>query len=142
MFTPPVLANLNLLIQLVAIALLLGSYRFAREAQVGYHRILVTIGASLVAVGFFSFMLESFLSVYDGLVKDPFVVVNFVAILHVIIGGGASIIAVYLAFRMWLFPPADVGVNRRIMQAMLVMWFVAAGLGVVIYGILYTPLLP
>ena len=87
-------------------------------------------------------MLESFLSVYGTLVEDPFVLVNFVAILHVIVGSVASVIAVYLAFRMWMFPPADVGVNRRIMQAMLVMWFAAAGLGVLIYGILYTPPLP
>jgi uncharacterized membrane protein YozB (DUF420 family) len=142
LFTPSILADVNLVIQMIAIALLLGAYKFAREARIGPHRILVTFGALLVTVGFFSYMLESFLSVFDTLVAEPAAPANFLAILHVSIGTLASIIAVYLAIRMWFFPPANVGVNRRIMQVMFVLWFVAAGLGVVLYGILYTTLLP
>jgi uncharacterized membrane protein YozB (DUF420 family) len=142
LLTPSILADANLLIQMTAIALLLGAYKYAREARIGHHRILVTFGALLVAVGFFSYMLESFLSVFGTLVTEPFVPVNFLAIVHVSIGTLASIIAAYLAIRMWFFPPTNVGVNRRVMQAMFVLWFVAAGLGVIIYGILYTTLLP
>ena len=141
MFTPSILANLNLLIQMVAVTLLLVAFRFAREARVGYHRAFVTTGALLVAVGFFGVMLESLLSTYEFLVKDPLLPANFAIIMHVVVGGVAGIIAIYLAFRMLLIPPADVGVNRQIVRIMLVMWLVAAGLGVAIYGILYTPLL-
>lgn len=142
MFTPTILANLNLLIQMIAVTLLLVAFRFAREARVGYHRLFVTTGAVLVAVGFFAVMLESFISTYQFLVKDPLLPANFAIIIHVIVGGAAGIIAIYLAFRMLLIPPADVGANRQVMRVMLVMWLVAAGLGITIYGILYTPLLP
>lgn len=138
MFTPSVLANVNLFIQVMAVALLLVAYKYAREARVNRHRMLVTFGALLVAVGFFSYMLESFLSVYGILVKDPFIPANSLAILHVTTGTLASIIAGYLAIRMWFIPPADIGANRRVMQVMLIMWFTAAGLGVALYGVLYT----
>jgi phosphate/sulfate permease len=123
---------------MVAVGLLLAGYRFAREAHVSYHRIIVTVGALMVAVGFFSYMLESFLSFYLTLIQNPLVPANFVEILHVMVGSAAAVTAIYLAFRMWLFPPVNVGVNRRIMQAMLIMWFIAAGLGVTLYGLLYT----
>jgi uncharacterized membrane protein YozB (DUF420 family) len=131
-----------LLIQIIAVTILLVSFRFAREARVVYHRAFVIAGAVLVAVGFFAVMLESFLSVYSFLVADPFLPANFAIIMHVVVGVVASIIAIYLAFRMLLIPPADVGVSRQIMRVMLVMWLVAVGLGIAIYGILYTPLLP
>ncbi|HLN45282.1 MAG TPA: hypothetical protein VK209_06205 [Candidatus Sulfotelmatobacter sp.] len=128
------ISSTSLIVELIVLGLLIVSYHIKRLKNYRRHGIIMTIAVVLHLVTIFSWMIWSFLTLFNGSVIDflnPIIVVAFV---HVPLGGIAAAFGVYLvmAWHLQLDIQGCFG-RKRIMFITFTAWLVSIALGLILY---------
>jgi hypothetical protein len=137
-------ADLNLILQIIVLVVLTASALQARRRGLRTHRTLTSIAVVLNAVLIIAIMNPSFFRILPFALRNPGAPVPTWLWPHVLIGALAELIGVYLVVSTNLnWDAATLGgpVRRRmrnLTRLMLVLWALTLAIGLVIYRTLYT----
>ena len=128
------ISSTSLIVELVVLGLLIIGYNIKRLKNYRRHGIIMTTAVILHLVTIFSWMIWSFLTLFEGAPVDflsPIIIVVFV---HVLLGAIAATLGVYLV-TAWHFQLDIQGCfkRNRIMLSTLTVWSIAIALGIILY---------
>jgi hypothetical protein len=139
-----VVADINLILQIIVLVVLIGSTFLARRRGLGSRRNLTIIAVVLNAVLIVAIMNPSFFRILPFALRNPGAPVPTWLWPHAVLGASAELIGVYLIVSSnlhWDSSTSGGPVRRRmrnLARFMLLLWALALALGLVIYRILYT----
>lgn len=129
------IANINLALQIVILAILSIGMGYKRKGRFASHGSAMLIAVVLNAVSFFLVMWPSFVTFDFSTLDSP---IKIASLTHGILGGIAEILGVFLVAAWGLQKTVQSCVRRRmIMRITIALWVVALALGILLYAALY-----
>jgi hypothetical protein len=138
-----VVADINLILQVIILVLLVASTLQARRRGLGSRRTLTSIAVALNAVLIIAIMNPSFFRILPFALRNPGAPVPTWLWPHFLMGVSAELIGVYLIVSTnldWESSASAGPVRRRmhsLARVMLLLWALALAIGLVIYRTLY-----
>jgi len=135
----PFVAQINLVLQIVILALLSVSMRTLKKKRNYYlHGSTMTIATVLNAFSFTLVMGPSLLNLRELIVDKPLNIISVATMTHAILGAIAEILAVWIVVSWHLRSSTKYCVRkRRIMRVTMVLWLIALFSGILLYAFLY-----
>lgn len=128
------ISSTSLTVELIVLILLIVSYNIKRMKNYRRHGTIMTVAVVLHLVTIFSWMIMSFLTLFNGSAIDFLNPIIIVAFVHVPLGAIAATFGVYLV-TAWHLQLDIQGCFRRsrIMLITFTAWLVSIALGVILY---------
>ena len=129
-----ILADLNLIIQLMMLCVLIFGRSRAKGKNFGLHGRMMAVAVVLNAASLATVMLPSLMLGLGFLVTNSTNPISIITILHAIIGTIAELLGIYLVLK-WRFSKTFVECikNKRLMNPTIILWITTALLGVILY---------
>ena len=135
------LAQSNLVLQVVILAVLLASYTFKRKGRFLSHGVLMLIALVLNLVSFALVMGPSLISLEPVIMMSTLEKRSIVIVLHATFGAVADVLAVFILASWRLRRGTAYCIRRKkVMRMAFVFWLVALSLGILVYLLQYTDL--
>ena len=135
--------EMNLVFQVVILAILLIGFAFKRRGKFLLHGATMLVVVVLNFVSFLLVMGPSLRSLEPSIVAYPLYNLSLTAVAHGILGALAEVLGILLVVSWGLRKDTQRCVGKRkVMRVTLVLWVVALLLGIFLYAALYTTLLP
>ena len=127
-------ADINLIVQLVIIALLSMGWFYKREKKLRLHGQLMVAAVVVNGAAIALVMAPSLILGFGAITSNPIGPGPLITVAHTIIGASAWLTAAYLAW-VWRLQPATAECFKRkkMMKPVLYVWLAAAVLGVCFY---------
>ncbi len=136
------IAFINLILQIVILAMLAVAVWFKSKAKFRKHGLLM-FGATLMnLVSFLLVMGPSFISFSSSVIAQPSARLSIVTLAHIILGGLSIVFSVWLV-AAWHLQSSTEGCVRRkpMMRITITLWTIALIVGILLYMLLYTDFL-
>lgn len=130
-------ADINLILQLVIIVVLLANAVQARQRGLGVRRTLISLAVVLNALLIIAVMNPSFFRILPFAVRNPGAPVPILLWPHVLLGATGELIGVYLMLTSNLAASNSARPRRVVLRLMLLCWAVALAVGLAVYIRLY-----
>jgi len=135
--------EMNLVFQVVILAILLIGFAFKRRGKFLLHGATMLVVVVLNFVSFLLVMGPSLRSLEPSIVAYPLYNLSLIAVAHGIFGALAEVLGILLVVSWGLRRSTERCVGKRkAMRVTLVLWVVALLLGIFLYAVLYTTRLP
>jgi hypothetical protein len=134
-----VVADINLILQIVILVVLtIGAFQ-ARRGRIDAHHALMTAAVVVNAVAIIAIMNPAFFRVLPFALRNPGARGPTVMWPHAALGAVAELMGVYLVIRLKLDPAraSDLGGLRRVMVVTLLLWTAALVAGIAMYFVWY-----
>jgi hypothetical protein len=131
-------ADINLLVQLIIIALLSLGWFFKQEKELRQHGIIMVTAVAVNGAAIALVMVPSLILGFGAITSDPIGPGPLISIVHSIVGAIAWLYGVYFTW-VWRLRPTTVDCFKRkkMMKPVLYTWLAAAVLGVGFYVYYY-----
>jgi uncharacterized membrane protein YozB (DUF420 family) len=133
----PILAQFNLIFQIIILAVLFVGFGLKQRGKFVAHGSTMLIAVVLSAVSFLLAMGPSFFSLSGFISEQPTHVLSVAVIIHGILGAIAEILGIYLVVSWGLRKSVQSCQRKRIMRVTMVLWPIAVFLGILLYALLY-----
>jgi uncharacterized membrane protein YozB (DUF420 family) len=134
----PVLADLNLLIQIAIFIILIFGWYLKSKRRYVKHGVIMGIGLVFHTISIFAVMVPSLLSM-KGIFENPFSPITLVTIAHSVLGSLVEILGIWLVGR-WALNTKKIDVclkKKNIMRVVASLWILELLLGLCTYFLLY-----
>lgn len=132
-------AEANLVLQIVAFAVILVGYYFKRMRKYILHGRTMLIALVLTLISLFLVMLPSFLSLGESIATSTLTTVSLVVLVHASLGSVVEVLAIFLV-GSWRLQKSTANCIRRkkVMRVTIILWTATFILGVFLFLLLYT----